>query len=61
MNRNRMLMGLAFAVVVAVILSSFVYRAFKNASAVKPVSMQHIVVASSRCNWARAWIPVTCG
>src|SRR5271170_7753310 len=46
MNRNRMLMGLAFAVVVAVILSSFVYRAFKNASAVKPVSMQHIVVAS---------------
>jgi len=46
MNRNRMLMGLAFAVVVAVILSSFVYRAFQNASAVKPVTMQHIVVAS---------------
>src|SRR5271154_4849949 len=46
MNRNRMLMGLAFAVVVAAILSSFVYRAFKNASTVKPVSMQHIVVAS---------------
>jgi pilus assembly protein CpaB len=46
MNRNRMLVGLAFAVVVALILSSFVYRAFKNASAVKPVSMQHIVVAS---------------
>jgi pilus assembly protein CpaB len=46
MNRNRMLIGLAFAVVVAVILSSFVYRAFQNASAVKPVSMQHIVVAA---------------
>src|SRR5580658_2907145 len=46
MNRNRMLIGLAFAVVVALFLSSFVYRAFQNASAVKPVSMQHIVVAS---------------
>ena len=46
MNRNRMLIGLALAVVVAMILSTFVYRAFKNASAVKPVSTEHIVVAS---------------
>ena len=46
MNRNRMLIGLAIAIVVALFLSSFVYRAFKNASAVKPLITQHIVVAA---------------
>ena len=46
MNRNRMLIGLATAVVIALFLSTFVYRAFKNASAIKPIVMEHIVVAS---------------
>jgi pilus assembly protein CpaB len=46
MNRNRMLIGLATAVVVALFLSTFVYRAFKNASAIKPVVIGHIVVAA---------------
>jgi pilus assembly protein CpaB len=46
MNRNRMLIGLAIAVVIALFISTFVYRAFKNVSIVKPTVMQHIVVAS---------------
>ena len=46
MNRNRMLIGLAVAVVVGLLLSTYVYRAFKNASAVKPIIAQHIVVAA---------------
>jgi pilus assembly protein CpaB len=46
MNRNRMLIGLATAIVVALFLSTFVYRAFKNATAIKPVITAHIVVAS---------------
>jgi len=46
MNRNRMLMGLAVAVVVGLLLSTYVYRAFKNATAVKPIISQHIVVAA---------------
>jgi pilus assembly protein CpaB len=46
MNRNRTLIGLGIAIVVALFLSSFVYRAFKSASAVKPVTTEHIVVAA---------------
>jgi pilus assembly protein CpaB len=46
MNRNRMLVGLAVAVVVGLLLSTYVYRAFKNATAVKPIISQHIVVAA---------------
>ena len=46
MNRNRMLIGLAIAVVVGLFMSTYVYRAFKNATAVKAVSAQHIVVAA---------------
>ncbi|MGA8982078.1 MAG: Flp pilus assembly protein CpaB [Candidatus Acidiferrales bacterium] len=46
MNRNRMLIGLTVAVVVGLFLSTYVYRAFKNASAVKPFFAQHIVVAA---------------
>ena len=46
MNRNRMLIGLTVAVVVGLFLSTYVYRAFKNASAVKPIIAQHIVVAA---------------
>ncbi len=47
MNQNRMILGLVFAVVVAFVLSTFVYRQFKQASNAKPVATQHIVVASS--------------
>jgi len=47
MNRNRLIIGLAVAVVVAFILATFVYRVFKQAS-ITPVAKanQHIVVAS---------------
>src|ERR1700734_2965542 len=46
MNRNRMIIGLAIAVVIAFFISTFVYRTFKNVSMVKPTVVQHIVVAS---------------
>jgi pilus assembly protein CpaB len=46
MNQNRMILGLAVAVVVAFLLSTFVYRQFQKASNVKPIVTQHIVVAS---------------
>ena len=46
MNRNRMLVGLGIAVVVALFLSTFVYRAFQSASAIKPITTEHIVVAA---------------
>jgi pilus assembly protein CpaB len=46
MNQNRMILGLAVALVVAFLLSTFVYKQFKQASSVKPVVTQHIVVAS---------------
>lgn len=46
MNQNRMLLGLAVAVVVAFLLSTVVYRQFQKASSVKPVVTGHIVVAA---------------
>jgi pilus assembly protein CpaB len=46
MNRNRMLIGLGVAVVVAFLLSNFVYHKFQEASAVKPAPMDRIVVAA---------------
>jgi pilus assembly protein CpaB len=47
MNRNRLMIGLALAIVVASLVSTFVYREFKRASAsAPPVQMQHIVVAA---------------
>src|ERR1700733_12673245 len=46
MNQNRMILGLAVAVVVALFLSTFVYRQFQKASSAKPVVTQHIVVAA---------------
>jgi pilus assembly protein CpaB len=47
MNRNRLIIGLMVAVVVAFILATFVYRVFKQAS-ITPAAKatQHIVVAS---------------
>jgi pilus assembly protein CpaB len=47
MNQNRMILGLAVAVVVALLLSTFVYRQFQKASSTKPVASQHIVVAAT--------------
>jgi pilus assembly protein CpaB len=41
-----MLVGLTVAIVVGLFLSTYVYRAFKNATAVKPIIAQHIVVAA---------------
>lgn len=46
MNRNRMIIGLAVAIVIAFLFSSFVYRQFKQATVVAPLVTQHIVVAS---------------
>jgi pilus assembly protein CpaB len=47
MNRNRLMIGLMFAIVLAFFLSVFIYREFKLASATPPVvQMQRIVVAA---------------
>lgn len=46
MNRNRALIALVVAIVIAVIASRFVYRQIQNASAVKPIEVSHVVVAS---------------
>src|SRR5215472_12582910 len=46
MNLNRMLIGLAIAVAVALLFSTFVYHQFKQVSAAKPVAMQTLVVAA---------------
>jgi pilus assembly protein CpaB len=47
MNRNRLIIGLLIAVVIAFVLSTFVYRVFKQASIVHPTAAtQHIVVAA---------------
>src|SRR6266436_2635702 len=46
MNTNRLLIGLVIALVVAFVLSSFVYKQFQKASIVKPTSTQNLVVAA---------------
>jgi pilus assembly protein CpaB len=46
MNTNRLLIGLVIALVVAFVLSSFVYKQFQKASIVKPTSTQTLVVAA---------------
>lgn len=45
MNKNRMVVGLFLAVVVAILLSAYVYRAFQQATAVRPSKTQQVVVA----------------
>jgi pilus assembly protein CpaB len=47
MNKNRVLVGLFLAVVVAIMLSAYVYRAFQQATAVRPSNTQRVVVAAS--------------
>src|SRR5438477_1876261 len=46
MNTNRLLIGLVIALVVAFLLSSFVYQQFQKASVVKPTASQSLVVAA---------------
>jgi pilus assembly protein CpaB len=46
MNRNRALIALVVALVIAVFASRFVYRQMQKATAVKPIAVSHIVVAS---------------
>jgi pilus assembly protein CpaB len=46
MNRNRMLIGLGVALLVAFLVSNFVYRKFQEATAVEPIRMNQIVVAA---------------
>src|SRR6266581_4988242 len=46
MNTNRLLIGLVIALVIAFLLSSFVYKQFQKASIVAPTSSQTLVVAA---------------
>ena len=46
MNRNRLIIGLAAAVLIGLFLSSYVYHQLKNASVVRPPATQEIVVAA---------------
>jgi pilus assembly protein CpaB len=46
MNTNRLLMGLGVALIIAILLSSFVYQQFKKASIVRPTATQSLVVAA---------------
>lgn len=46
MNRNRMIIGMALALVVALLASMYVYRTFQRVSAVKPQVTATIVVAA---------------
>src|ERR1017187_2415743 len=46
MNKNRVIIGLFLAIVVALLLSAYVYHEFKQATAVQPSKTQQIVVAA---------------
>lgn len=46
MNTNRLLVGLVVALVIAFLLSSFVYKQFQKASVTQPTSTQPLVVAA---------------
>jgi pilus assembly protein CpaB len=46
MNTNRLLIGLVIALVIAFLLSSFVYKQFQKASVVQPTTTQSLVVAA---------------
>jgi Flp pilus assembly protein CpaB len=45
-NTNRLLVGLGIALLVAFLLSTFVYKQFKQATSVKAVASQTLVVAA---------------
>lgn len=46
MNRNRLLIGVAIALVIGIIASRYVYRELKQASSIKPVAVSSVVVAA---------------
>src|SRR5215469_1989878 len=46
MNTNRLLIGLVIALVIAFLLSSFVYKQFQKASTTQPTATQSLVVAA---------------
>ena len=46
MNRNRLIVGVLVAAVVAFLASTFVYRQFQQVATARPVSTQQVVVAS---------------
>ncbi|MCL5671378.1 MAG: Flp pilus assembly protein CpaB [Acidobacteria bacterium] len=46
MNRNRVLIGVAVALVIGLIASRYVYRELERASKVKPIAVSNIVVAA---------------
>jgi pilus assembly protein CpaB len=46
MNRNRLIIGLAAAILIGLFLSSYVYKQLKNATVVRPAPTQQIVVAA---------------
>lgn len=46
MNRNRLIIGMAAALVVAFFISTFVYRELQTASLARPLATQQIVVAA---------------
>ena len=46
MNRNRLIIGVVGALVVAILASSFVYREYEKTAANKPAPTQYIVVAN---------------
>lgn len=46
MNRNRALIGVVVAIVLGLIVSRYVYHQIQHASAVKPIPVTHVVVAS---------------
>lgn len=48
MNRNRLIIGLAVAILLGFLASNFVYRQFSRVSAAKPVEYRNIVVAAAR-------------
>lgn len=46
MNRNRALIGVVVAIVIGLLASRYVYHQIQHASAVKPIPVTHVVVAS---------------
>jgi pilus assembly protein CpaB len=46
MNINRLLIGLGVAIVIALLLSTFVYRQFKQVTSTKPTATKSLVVAA---------------
>jgi len=46
MNTNRLLVGVIIAIAIAAVLSTYVYHQFKQATSIKPVATQSLVVAA---------------